>query len=63
MKRFATLLFVAMMSAGSLAMSGCVIAPAHGHYRGHYSHPHRTWVPGHWVRGGHHRYWVRGHWR
>lgn len=63
MKHLATALLLAAMSAACLSMGGCVVAPAHGHYSRHYSHPHRAWVPGHWVGGGHHRYWVRGHWR
>ncbi|WP_200949030.1 hypothetical protein [Frateuria sp. Soil773] len=47
------LLAAALLSAGSLSLAGCIVAPARGYHD-------RVWVPGYW-RSPH--VWVGGHWR
>jgi hypothetical protein len=54
-KRIVTILMLALMSAGTLGVAGCVVAPPrghhnshdrghdHGHDRGHDHHDHGHW--------------------
>lgn len=50
MRRLIPLFTAAVLLAGSLSLSGCVVVPAHRV---------RVWVPGYWAP---HRVWVGGHW-
>lgn len=51
MRRILSLFTTAVLLAGSLALSGCVVVPAHRA---------RVWVPGYWAPR---HVWVEGHWR
>ena len=44
--------FTALLVAGALSLTGCVVVPAHPSAR--------VWVPGHWAAP---HVWVEGHWR
>ncbi|HET7358542.1 MAG TPA: hypothetical protein VFJ04_00180 [Rhodanobacteraceae bacterium] len=39
-KRIATLLMLALVSAGYIGVTGCVIAPPRGYHAGYYDHGH-----------------------
>ncbi|HET7163126.1 MAG TPA: hypothetical protein VFI32_10705 [Rhodanobacteraceae bacterium] len=57
MQRKSMLLSAVLVAFGSLAMSGCVVAPPRARVVA--VAPARVWVPAHW-RGN---VWIRGHWR
>jgi hypothetical protein len=55
-KRIVTLLMLALMSAGYLGVSGCVIVPAHG-YHGHYRSHDRGHDHDRYHRDRNHDHW------
>lgn len=53
MRRALSVLFIAaLLSVGSVSLTGCVMVPPRGHAR--------IWVPGYWAPQ---HVWVGGYWR
>lgn len=56
------LAIAALLLAGSVSLTGCIVASPRPVHRDRVvtTHGDRVWVPAHW---GQHHVWVEGHWR